>query len=180
MDSKRLAKTAWTHQTAVPQACAIGFRWDEGALQFCLVTARKSGHWIYPKGHVAGYSSSAAAAQDEARQEAGILGRLLPEPLDDYHYQKRGCSYRVTPWLLWVQETRNAWPESDVRRRIWSSPEEALLRVRAEELRHLTLAAVARLQFFTEPNAATQRNIASGVQTQPPRWTGALFSNENP
>lgn len=60
----------------------------KGMQQVLLVTSRDTGRWIIPKGWPSKRIDDAAAASREAKQEAGVTGRIAPKPVGSYRYRK--------------------------------------------------------------------------------------------
>ena len=58
--------------------------------------------WTFPKGHRERGETLAEAAAREAAEEAGVSGRIDPEPLAQYRYPSRGGDALVTAFLLEV------------------------------------------------------------------------------
>ena len=89
--------------------------------------------------------SAPETALQEAREEAGIHGRLVGEPLGAYRYRKWGTVLDVLVYLMEVTQVDDSWPESELRSRAWLSADAALGRLDREELRELLRVAVSRL-----------------------------------
>lgn len=125
---------------------ALPWRVDRnGRTRILLVTSRRRGRWIIPKGWPIKGQPPSVAASREAFEEAGIIGSVHPEPLTDYRYTKffddgstRTC--RVTVFALQVCGTLSSWREQHQRKRRWFSVEEA-----AERLDDAELAAFVSL-----------------------------------
>lgn len=76
---------------ALPVRCNA----DDG-LDVYLVTSRGSGRWIIPKGNpIAGLSPQDVAAR-EAREEAGLVGPVLPRLLGQFEFQRLRGVFRET------------------------------------------------------------------------------------
>lgn len=95
----------------------------------CLVTSSSGKRWIIPKGMVDPGHTAGEGALIEAWEEAGLLGVLRPEPIGSYMYEKYGRQHHVTVFVMEVTESVADWPERNVRRREWISPEKAAERV---------------------------------------------------
>ena len=66
--------------TRVPQAGVIAFRRDGEEPRYLVVSAKKTpGDRVFPKGHLEPGESRPEAALREAREEAGLLGRIVGE-----------------------------------------------------------------------------------------------------
>jgi 8-oxo-dGTP pyrophosphatase MutT (NUDIX family) len=126
----------------VRQVAALPIRFGGDGLPIVLlVTSRDTRRWIIPKGWPqAGYGDHQAAAA-EARDEAGILGFVLPSSIGHYTYRKqlrnRSVDVRVTVFLLSVTEELTSWPECEQRQRAWFTPAEAATLVHEPELQGL-------------------------------------------
>jgi phosphohistidine phosphatase len=140
----------------VPQAGAVPFRRDGAQLQYLLVTSQR-GHWIFPKGLVEPGESAEETAAKEAREEAGILGRILPAAIGSYVDRKWQCDCEVVMFLLEYAEDCEHWEEGSIRRRLWSSYDQALELLRRDELRAILASAHSRLgdaaRLVTAPQA---------------------------
>jgi 8-oxo-dGTP pyrophosphatase MutT (NUDIX family) len=109
-----------------------------------LVTGRRSGRWIIPKGWpVAGKSMADSAAQ-EAFEEAGIKGKVDPKPIGTFRHVKQHLlgelEVDILVHPLAVKREFGDWPERAERTRKWFGLEEAAERVDSEELRTLIVA----------------------------------------
>jgi 8-oxo-dGTP pyrophosphatase MutT (NUDIX family) len=123
-------------------------RHENGACQVLLVTSRDTGRWIIPKGWRAKRLKDHEAAAREAKEEAGVTGKVKPRPIGNYTYPKTDAtgarSLRVNVFLLMVRREKDHWPEQDQRRRLWFDVREAGKEVGEPELRRL-IQGVERL-----------------------------------
>jgi 8-oxo-dGTP pyrophosphatase MutT (NUDIX family) len=121
------------------QIGAIPIRWnDDGVLQVLLVTSRETRRWTIPKGWpMKGLKDHKAAAQ-EAREEAGVIGKARKDPIGTYLYWKRRERHfdlcRVSVYLLEISRELEAWPEQNSRDRRWFDVEQAISMVLEPEL----------------------------------------------
>lgn len=94
-----------------------------------LITSKTTNRFIVPKGWPMKGISGRKTAVAEAREEAGVVGEALKEPLDVYAYWKRlsGHFVRVTVkvYLLSVVDVQPDWNERSQRQRAWHSPADA-------------------------------------------------------
>lgn len=103
-------------------------RRDAGGLEFLLVRTRQGGRWTFPKGRIERGETASAAAAREAGEEAGVAGRIAPEPLGVYRYAPaRGGFDDVTAFLLVV--TRDGLPAEAGRTPTWLGFEAARSRL---------------------------------------------------
>jgi 8-oxo-dGTP pyrophosphatase MutT (NUDIX family) len=130
----RLGRTAAGALT-VRQSAALPYRVSAGRVQVLLVTSRRSGRWIIPKGHVERGLSPNHSAAKEAMEEAGVVGHVGRSPVGRYAYHKRGLGHHVEVYDLRVRRELSDWPERGQRRREWVGVNAAVRRVGNEELR---------------------------------------------
>ncbi len=137
----------------IVQVAAIPFRIDGGGkLEVMLVTSRGTRRFIVPKGWPMKGKSARQAALIEAREEAGVKGKVLKRPAGSYCYWKRlSTSFvhvEVTAYLVEVVEELTAWQEAGARQRAWLTPADAAILIDEPELatliRNLTAADVAQ------------------------------------
>lgn len=123
---------------------ALCYRIIDGKLRFCVVTSRRSGRWIMPKGWPVDGATPRAAAATEAFEEAGIEGKVGLRPLGVYSYYKSQnknelpCIAVVYP--LRVKKIHSRWPERKERKRKWVSRKKAAQMVANPELAEMILA----------------------------------------
>lgn len=121
---------------------------EDGSLEVLLVTSRETGRWVIPKGWPSKRLKDRDAAAREARQEAGVMGKINGKPIGVYRYRKADPAgsrlLNVTVYLLRVVREKKSWPEKDQRRRTWFKPEVAARRVREPALQALIRALPAR------------------------------------
>ncbi len=79
-----MKRTRWTAQVA---ALPIGFGRD-GLVYILLVTSRETKRWVIPKGWPSRKMSDPNAAAREAREEAGVTGKIGRKPIGTYSYRK--------------------------------------------------------------------------------------------
>jgi 8-oxo-dGTP pyrophosphatase MutT (NUDIX family) len=104
-----------------------------GSIEILLVTSRDTGRWIIPKGWTSKRIKDCKAAAREAREEAGVKGKVLREAIGTYRYIKRelgnSALIEVRVFLLKVSKRCKRWPEKRERRRAWFDIEDAASRV---------------------------------------------------
>jgi 8-oxo-dGTP pyrophosphatase MutT (NUDIX family) len=95
-----------------------------------LVTSRRTGRWIIPKGWPMKRRAPHIAAAREALEEAGVVGQVGTSPIGSYSYEKRlkqgdvvVCEVHVFP--LEVRSQQKSWPEKGEREVQWFSSAEA-------------------------------------------------------
>ena len=124
-------------------------RGPSGVVQFLLLTSRGTRRFVIPKGwRIKGKSDSQAAAV-EARQEAGVRGRVSRAAIGSYQYWKRlGKSFvpiKVAVYALEVETESPKWKEARQRQKQWLTASQAAALVDEPEL-------VSLINGFTVPD----------------------------
>jgi 8-oxo-dGTP pyrophosphatase MutT (NUDIX family) len=127
-----MAKSKRKRSKSIPrQVAAIPMRLSrKGKPQVLLLTSRRRGRWVIPKGWLMRKLSPADAAAREAYEEGGIEGRMLhAEPIGRYRYRKgdrpKIGEIRVQVFLMHAKRQLREWPERDERRSRWVRPHRA-------------------------------------------------------
>jgi 8-oxo-dGTP pyrophosphatase MutT (NUDIX family) len=112
------------------QVAALAVRSDEvGRMRVLLITSRETKRPVAPKGWPMKDFPDHRAAEIEARQEAGVVGRIHREPIGEYEYWKRLSDRfelcRVKVFLLEVERQLETWKESGQREIGWFDLDEA-------------------------------------------------------
>ncbi len=147
--------------TAHRQVAALPLRRAKsGAVEILLVTSRNTGRWIIPKGWPSKRVKDHKAAAREARQEAGVKGKITPRAFGSYRYVKPelgdGVPIDVTVFILSVRKQSKRWPEKTERRRAWFDVLDAAGRIAEPELSSL----IGRLQVLSKPLIKTEPEAA--------------------
>ncbi|RYF21817.1 MAG: NUDIX hydrolase [Oxalobacteraceae bacterium] len=105
-----------------------------------LVTSRRQGRWVLPKGNIKRGLSSHRSAALEAFEEGGVLGEIVGVPIGHYRQRKvhsNGSAKIVTvqTFAMRVTAEHRTWPEMHIRRRRWMSLAEAIDAVSNAEIR---------------------------------------------
>jgi 8-oxo-dGTP pyrophosphatase MutT (NUDIX family) len=119
------------------QAAVLPFRIIENRLQFLLITSRKAGNWIIPKGLFEEGLSPSELAVKEAYEEAGIVGTISAISLGEYRYKKWNGICQVQVFSMLVTSLLDEWPEDDFRFRQWFEAEKARDVIRNSELKDI-------------------------------------------
>jgi 8-oxo-dGTP pyrophosphatase MutT (NUDIX family) len=109
------------------QYAALPYRQNKASrTEFLLVTSRETGRWIIPKGWPIKRRSPQVAAAREAREEAGVVGKISRRPIGWFSYEKRlkrgiiiVCKVQV--FALKVKRQQESWPEKGQREVQWMS-----------------------------------------------------------
>ena len=106
------------------------------------------------------------AAAREARQEAGVKGKIRPKAIGCYRYVKpelgEGAPIDVAVYLLSVRKKAKRWPEKHQRQRAWFNVFEAAHKIAEPELSSL----ISALQTQAKPVAQVKHEPA-GAQEGP-------------
>ncbi len=127
---------------AMRQVAALPVRkTQDGSLEVLLVTSRDTGRWVLPKGWPSRRLKDKDAAAREAKQEAGVVGKISSKPIGNYRYRKiEGQTSRlveVSVYILKVQKEKKRWREQAERERRWFPVAVAARSVRERKLRLL-------------------------------------------
>ncbi|MGV6802809.1 MAG: NUDIX hydrolase [Ruegeria sp.] len=123
----------------VPQSAALCYRIRAEGPEILLITTRRTGRWIIPKGGMmTGLSGSETAAQ-EAWEEAGVTGCCDTRIIGQFSFVKRRKGigqvlYSVEVYPLRVFGLSDEFPEVAQRRRQWFVPEMAAQNVSIRNL----------------------------------------------
>lgn len=114
-------------------------------VEVLLVTGRKSGRWLIPKGWPMFGKSLAAAAAQEALEEAGVEGVIDPKPLGSFRHDKQHVltgplEVTIVVHSLAVDKELARWPECQQRRRKWFPQGQAAEQVDSKVLSRLILS----------------------------------------
>ncbi len=120
------------------QVAALPVRRVNGMIEVLLVTTRDTGRWIIPKGwQMKGLKGYEAAAR-EAKEEAGVEGKINPKAIGRFSYIKTERSDQgaidVTVFLLLVRKECKRWREAGQRERAWFPIDAAAVTVQEPEL----------------------------------------------
>jgi 8-oxo-dGTP pyrophosphatase MutT (NUDIX family) len=136
------------------QAGAIVVRAGKSGPRILLVTARRNpNNWIFPKGHVESGETLKAAAVREAREEAGIEGKVVGVA-GRMSFEFGENTYRVT---YFVVATSDSGTECEGRRLCWLKYKQALRRLTYEETRDLLRDAWPRIKVSAATRAPGSR-----------------------
>jgi 8-oxo-dGTP pyrophosphatase MutT (NUDIX family) len=135
-----------TSEILKEQYGALPFRYrTDGMVEVLLVTSRRTGRWIIPKGWPASGMRPFELAAREAMEEGGVTGRIKEQPIGCYRHKKTlndGSVVRckVDIFALEVEAQMSTWPECKQRSTQWFSLDEAAAAVRDPELKAVILS----------------------------------------
>ena len=112
------------------QAGALAWRiTDQRVFEFAIVTSRRTGRWVLPKGSIDKGHTEAEAAAQEAWEEAGVKGAPADVPIALYRTRKirppNVWALEVAIYPIRIAEVLEDWPESDQRERRFVTVDEA-------------------------------------------------------
>lgn len=121
------------------QFAALCYRVKGRKVQILLVTTRRTGRWIMPKGWPIDAMTPQQSVAQEAWEEAGVTGRVDARPLGLYSYTKMlddedwlPCVAMLYP--LRVKSLARDFPEKGQRKRKWVNRKQAAALVGEPEL----------------------------------------------
>ena len=105
------------------QVGALPYAIINDRVAFLIITSRRSGRWIYPKGSTIEGQRPWETAAQEAHEEAGVSGNIAETPIGSYRTIKTGSIRRhvaeVDLYPLCVTNQFEEWPEKEARHRHW-------------------------------------------------------------
>ena len=111
------------------QVAALAWLPGPGPLNFVLVTSRRTGRWVFPKGNIDPGMTAPEAARQEAREEAGVVGRIGTRAIGQFRtFKIRPPEYwevDVALFPLEIEQVLDDWLEKDLRDRCFVTLEEA-------------------------------------------------------
>lgn len=109
----------------VQQSAVIPYRCVVGAIEVLVVTSRRKGKWIVPKGLVITGMAPQDSAVKEALEEAGVGGTVRFGLLGTVVKERKSETCRTQVFAMEVTEVYEFWKEMEVRQRRWLSWSEA-------------------------------------------------------
>jgi len=128
------------------QGAVLAFRRKAEDVEICLIRRRDSAQWGIPKGNVEDDEDPAVTALKEAREEAGITGRLIGGPIGSYRYDKWGAKREVSVFLMEVEAELDRWDEDWLRERCWMPRAQAAAELARHPVHRLLEKAFAALE----------------------------------
>ena len=105
------------------QAGALPYSLVDGRVVFLLITSRRTGRWIFPKGDIEQGMTAWDSAAMEALEEAGVTGQISTEPVGSYRSSASANGSTlidVDLFPLRVDNQLDVWKEMDQRLRHWA------------------------------------------------------------
>jgi 8-oxo-dGTP pyrophosphatase MutT (NUDIX family) len=128
------------------QVAALCYRMVGGEKQVLLVTSRRSGRWVLPKGWPIDGKSASEAALTEAWEEAGVeAAEPKAQLLGRYPYRKKFGNGLSVPsealvFAIPVARLAETYPEAAQRQRRWFTAADAAKHMREPELKAILRA----------------------------------------
>ncbi len=119
------------------EAGALVFRRIDGIVHLLIVRSSDGQNWLFPKGHIEEGETAEEAALREAREEAGVDGRVIA-PIGTSEYTRKGKQITVEFFLV---EYRGTCESDEAREQRWCTCEEALELLSFDNLRAVAKAA---------------------------------------
>lgn len=130
----------------ISHAGVLPYRITGGEAKYLLITTRRSGRWIIPKGRREGGLDARETAAIEGYEEAGLKGEIGRHPLGAFRDRAGdGGNSLVLVFPFHVRGRARSWPEKKQREARWFHAEEAIARVH-DELGALIKAMNVRLR----------------------------------
>lgn len=110
------------------QVGALPYSYVDGRMAVLLVTARRSGRWIFPKGAIEPHLTAWDSAALEAYEEAGVRGEVEETPIGSYRAVAGTGGAKLIDidlYPLRVTEQLDIWKEKGQRLRHWVTVREA-------------------------------------------------------
>lgn len=127
-----LRRWRWTSWKMALQTHALPYRLTGDSIEVLLVTSRRKGKWILPKGKIEVGETAAERAVIEAFEEAGVRGTVSSMPL---LASSLADLSQAQVYPLEVFEELEHWPEMAERQRGWFLLSNARARLRDNSLR---------------------------------------------
>ena len=140
---------------AMRQSGAIPYTIVKDQPVFLIITSRRTGRWIFPKGTPIEGMTPWEVAATEAFEEAGVEGEIETTPIGSYQTAKmigiRRTLIEVDMYPLRVQTQREDWPEKDNRHRHWVILPDAKRLLSDARLVELAAALAGRVASDSQP-----------------------------
>lgn len=129
------------------QSSVIPYRMNNDDPEILVILSSQKKHFVVPKGIKDPGLSPQDSAAKEAREEAGVEGRVIEPALGSYCYEKWGALCEVDVYAMEVTDVvaEREWQESH-RGREWVSPEEAASRLKQKALVPMVLMLAKKLR----------------------------------
>jgi 8-oxo-dGTP pyrophosphatase MutT (NUDIX family) len=130
------------------QSGALPYSIVEGRVAFLLITSRRGGKWIFPKGAIEPNMTAWDSAALEAQEEAGVIGEISPEKIGSYRTGAGGDNVGLVDvdlYPLRVTRQLDEYKEQGERMRHWATLSEARRLLADQTMGRLALTLHNRL-----------------------------------
>lgn len=110
------------------QSGALPYSVVDGRVVFLLITSRRNGRWIFPKGDIEPGMTPWESAAIEALEEAGVTGEMAQQPVGSYRASASADGSSLVDVDLYpmrVETQLETWKEMHQRLRHWAVLSEA-------------------------------------------------------
>jgi 8-oxo-dGTP pyrophosphatase MutT (NUDIX family) len=130
----------------ISHAGILPYRITAGRARYLLITGRRSGRWIIPKGRQEGGRDARETALIEGYEEAGLEGEIGRRPLGAFRDRPpNGQNIIVLVYPFRVLRQARTWPEKRQREAKWFNADDAIAHVH-DELGDLIKTMQSRLR----------------------------------
>ncbi len=127
MESRKMVELNQSNGDIVyHQSGVLPYRFQKGKADILLISNLSGSRWVIPKGIIDDGFNPVSSAANEAYEEAGVQGRIDPEPIGEYRYYKWNGICHVQVFLMEITDVLESWPESSLRKRKWMRPGDVL------------------------------------------------------
>lgn len=104
----------------------IPYTKKKNASRILLVTSRANGYWIFPKGNPIKKKDIFQSAQQEAFEEAGVLGDIDKKFSYKIKFRHQSVDHEIILFPMKIGKIFKEWPEKKQRKRKFVSIDKAL------------------------------------------------------
>jgi 8-oxo-dGTP pyrophosphatase MutT (NUDIX family) len=115
----------------------LAYRKNGEGMRFLLVTSKRTGNWVIPKGHKNPRETLSQTATREALEEAGVEGDVKSKVIGTYSYRRDSSDFEVDVYALRVRTEHGDWEEKHARSRKWFGRKEAASAVNERGLKSI-------------------------------------------
>jgi len=145
------------------QSGVIPYTLVDGSPIFLLITTRRTGRWIFPKGRIKDSFEPWESARKEAFEEAGIEGEIETLPVGSYRTWKtrgvRRVAIEIDMFPFKVERQFDNWRETGERHRHWVTLREARRLIRENRLVDLVGIVADRVREQVRPHQPDSDDI---------------------
>jgi 8-oxo-dGTP pyrophosphatase MutT (NUDIX family) len=153
---------AASHPNDLVQVAAAPIRFEGGEPWVMLVTSRETKRWVIPKGWPMRGKKNWAAAAQEAKEEAGIIGKTYKRSVGEFFYFKRRAAHfdlcRVEVYLIGFEKQLDVYREKGQRETCWFPLDEA-----ADVVQEPGLSALLKEIDFAHFQKPTKKKLVNAV-----------------